>query len=121
MITDDVQQMIRDHLLGEGLDVDSASALCRIIVAHCLKWNVEDLRDPDEANSILAFSFGNRIAPNGNRTPGPINDMLASIVTRHYRRKPRPVYAQWEIAETAIADGVSTEPIYPFRTTDSTS
>ncbi len=119
MSVKNLQASITDHLLAQGIAEESAAALAEIILTHVLSWSDADPADAESANAILAFSFGHRISSNGNRTPGPINHELAAIVKRHYEAKPRPIFAQWEIAEPLIAQGVPVQAIYPSIHRDS--
>jgi hypothetical protein len=82
-------------------------------MAHVLTSRESELGNPDTANSFIAFAFGHRTAPNGNHAPGPINVALAAIAKRHYERRPRPVFAQWEIAEPLASEGIPVQAIYP--------
>ena len=68
-------------------------------------------------DTLVAFSFGNRILANGNRTPGPVNQSLADIAARLQLETGVRVIAQWEIAE-AIGPRVpasSLLSIFPAR------
>jgi hypothetical protein len=70
---------------------------------------------PKESNTIVAYAFGNRILPNGNRLPGPMNEELADITVKLYQESGAHVFAQWEIAE-AIGARIHKEDltiIYP--------
>lgn len=66
-------------------------------------------------DSVVAFSFGYRLAPDGSIEPGPTNEALAKAVEKLVRKHPMPVYAQHEIAQVLEADGVrdvtSIEPL----------
>jgi hypothetical protein len=75
---------------------------------------------PAEVRTIVAFTFGNRMAPSGNRAPGPVNDALADLALRLHAATGAPVLAQWEVAE-AIGDrlaGEALRPVYPERGAD---
>ncbi|HEV8679780.1 MAG TPA: hypothetical protein VGQ90_10425 [Stellaceae bacterium] len=55
--------------------------------------------------------------PNGNRTPGPVNEALGEIALRLHRETGAPIYAQWEVAE-AVGDRLPPNKliaIYPTR------
>ena len=54
---------------------------------------------PTEIQTIVAYSFGNRIEANGNRSVGPVNASLADVVVRLHEETSAPVFAQWEVAE----------------------
>ncbi len=56
--------------------------------------------------SIFAFTFGNRMLPNGNRLPGPVNALLADLAVRLHAISGAPVFAQWEIAD-AIGERIA--------------
>jgi hypothetical protein len=59
-----------------------------------------------EFDSILVFAFGNRILDNGALLPGPVNEELARATNDLQGNSGVPVFAQWEIADILIADGV---------------
>lgn len=89
---------LENHLLEQGLSTISKD-VAEIAIKQALTWKIEDTRDPNETNAIIAFSFGFRFDSNSNRVPGPINEQLAVKVKNYSDVKPRPVYAQWEICE----------------------
>lgn len=60
-----------------------------------------------EFDSLLVFAFGNRIGPNGELFPGPVNEELARITQSLAVKHDVPVFAQWEIADILIAEGAS--------------
>lgn len=66
--------------------------------------------------SLFGFTFGNRMAANANRVPGPVNEALAAVARRLHATTGAPILAQWEVAEAAgdLPDGVVT-PIFPGR------
>lgn len=99
-------QPIEALLERELGDAAMARAFAGIVVADALQWT-PPVVDPAEVESIVAYTFGNRIDHNGNRSPGPVNDALADIVTRLHLETGAPVYAQWEIAE-AVGDRIAT-------------
>lgn len=59
-----------------------------------------------DVDSLVAFSFGNRVASDGTITAGPVNEHLAATIEKFVRRHPVPVFAQHEIAQILQADGV---------------
>jgi hypothetical protein len=59
-----------------------------------------------DVDSIVAFSFGNRVAPDGAITAGPTNEALAATIEKFVKKHPVPVFAQQEIARILQADGV---------------
>jgi hypothetical protein len=90
---DHIKAALCEHGLG-----DDAGILARIILDHCLTWNVSP-SDVDHVDAIVAFAFGNRIDEYGNRTPGPINALLADAAVAVYEKFDCQVLAQWEIAK----------------------
>lgn len=89
---------IEAHLARELGDRETARALADAIREDTLSWRAPEI-DPMRVDTIMAFTFGNRMLSNGNRAPGPVNEALADIVARLHRQRGVPVYAQWEIAE----------------------
>ena len=97
------EQLIDDiahHLARELGDLPIAEAVARLLGEEVLSWRPPDLAAA-QITTILAFTFGNRMQPNGNRTPGPVNEALADIAVRLHSATGAPVYAQWEVAEAA--------------------
>jgi hypothetical protein len=107
---------IASHLAREFGDVADAEVVARLIGEEVLSWRPPEIAAA-QVTTILAFTFGNRTQPNGNRTPGPVNEALADITARLQRATGATVYAQWEIAEAAgsriPSDRLFT--IYPTR------
>ena len=60
------------HLRQELGDAATAEALAGIIEADTLSWRAPVI-DVAQVASVIAFTFGNRMLPNGNREPGPVN------------------------------------------------
>lgn len=52
-----------------------------------------------QVDSLLVYSFGNRVDANGTATAGPTNEALAKAVRAFVKRHPVPVYAQHEVAQ----------------------
>jgi hypothetical protein len=107
---------ITHHLARELGDRVTAAAFARLLDEAALAWRAPEIAAAEIA-AILAFTFGNRMEPNGNRTPGPVNEALADVAVRLHRATGAPVYAQWEVAEAA---GSRISPdrlfaIYPSR------
>ncbi len=59
-----------------------------------------------EVHSVVVFAFGNRLGADGSLAPGPTNEALAKVTERFVKGHPVPVYAQTEIAQLLVADGV---------------
>ncbi|HEX7273598.1 MAG TPA: hypothetical protein VF420_15740 [Casimicrobiaceae bacterium] len=107
---------IEAHLEGELGDRETARELAGVLYEDVLSWRAPET-DPGQIDTIMAFTFGNRMLPNGNRAPGPVNEALADVAIRLHRLKGARIYAQWEVAE-AIGSRVAQEkltPIYPGR------
>ena len=107
---------IEAHLAGELGDHETARALAEVLHEDALSWRAPEI-DPGRIDTIIAFTFGNRMLPNGNRTPGPVNEALADVAVGLYRQRVVRIYAQWEVAE-AIGSRVPQDhvtAIYPGR------
>jgi len=60
----------------------------------------------DAVDTVIAFSFGNRVAADGAITAGPTNEALAATIERFVGEHPAPVFAQHEIAHLLQRHGV---------------
>ena len=60
----------------------------------------------NQVDSVVAFSFGYEVGPAGQHLAGPPNEALAASVATFVRAHPVPVFAQVEIAQILIADGI---------------
>lgn len=105
-----------------------ARKLAPLVFGASMLWSYPQMPARD-ADTLIAYSFGNRIlgterddkglGPDGS-LPGPINAMLARAVIQIRAIKDMPVYAQWEIA-TILRDTYHMDrviPIYPERGAD---
>ncbi len=104
------------HLASELRDTAVAHELASFILQDALSWQAPATA-PGRMRAIFAFTFGNRMLPNGNRVPGPVNERLAECAIDLHRVSGATVYAQWEIAEVLdgrIA-GDALMPIFPGR------
>lgn len=90
--------MITRHLAAELGCPTVAGELAEALWDGALSWTAPTL-PPAQFGSIMAFTFGNRMRPNGNRVPGPVNERLADAAVALHRVAGRPIFAQWEIAE----------------------
>ncbi|MCW8331437.1 hypothetical protein MD588_21825 [Photobacterium sp. SDRW27] len=107
-ITDEQLQDAIEAKLAEQLqNKDVAAYTAEFLMNEILTWQGEPL-PLDQADSILAYAFGNRVAPNGNQEPGPMNEALADVVVDIHKKTGKPVYAQWEIAQS-IGDRIAPE------------
>jgi hypothetical protein len=107
---------LEGHLTGELGDRETARALAAALHEDALSWRAPET-DPARIDTIMAFTFGNRMLPNGNRTPGPVNEALADVAVQLHRHNGARIYAQWEVAD-AIGSRVAQEmvtSIYPGR------
>lgn len=118
--------MERQLALALG-DESVARKLAPLLFDATMLWSYPQM-PAQEADSLIAYSFGNRIAPGHDAQnlepeaslPGPINTMLAEAVAKIRAIRSIPVYAQWEIAlvlqQTYHIDQVI--PLYPERGAD---
>jgi hypothetical protein len=98
------------HLRRELGDAATAAALVAILLEETLSWRAP-VTAPERMATVLAFTFGNRMLPNGNREPGPVNQAIAEIVSTLHRRTGARVFAQWEVAAALagrVPDGMVT-------------
>jgi hypothetical protein len=87
-----------EALLARELDDEIvAHAFAEIVLADALLWKPPVMAPKDTA-TILAYTFGNRIDANGNRSPGPVNAAIADIAVRLHQQTGALIYAQWEVA-----------------------
>jgi hypothetical protein len=109
-------ETISRHLTGELGDSGIARQLARFVCEDTLSWRPPTI-EPRRIRTILAFTFGNRMQPNGNRTPGPVNEAIAAVTVRLAHATGAIIYAQWEVA-AAVGDAVPPDrlvAIYPDR------
>ncbi|MGY3569775.1 hypothetical protein [Vibrio paucivorans] len=92
---------------------EAAQYTAEFIMNNLLTWKGEEL-PLDQADSILAYAFGNRLMPNGNQVPGPMNEALADTVVEIYEQTGKPVYAQWEIAQS-IGDRIPAKDLHSIN------
>lgn len=114
--SDKLLQPLAEHLSEELGDRAAARALAGILAEDALSWQPPQIAPRDVA-TIVAFTFGNRTQPNGNREPGPVNEALAALAAKLHGETGAPIYAQWEVAE-ALGARVPAEKlvaIYPTR------
>jgi len=98
MAISSVLAAIESHLTHELGDATIAHELANALREDVLAWRAPEI-DVTKIKTILAFTFGNRLLRNGNRSPGPVNEALADVAARLYRQTGAPLYAQWEVAE----------------------
>jgi hypothetical protein len=106
-------QALEAHLGHELGDAALAKEFAGIVIADALQW-IPPVVAPQEVKTIVAYTFGNRIDANGNRSPGPVNAALADVVVRLHAETGAPVYAQWEVAE-AIGDRIAARNLVSIR------
>jgi hypothetical protein len=112
----ELMDSLQAQLFHELGDMASARELSRFLYEDALCWTAPEI-EAGAVKTILAFTFGNRMQPNGNRTPGPVNEAIANVAVSVHRATGAAIYAQWEVAE-AIGNAVSREnlvAIYPDR------
>jgi hypothetical protein len=95
-------------LTSELEDENTASQLTEILTNDILKWKSLPTISISEVQAIVAYSFGNRLLPNGNRLAGPVNEELADLVVKLHLESLAHVIVQWEIAEAIGARVPST-------------
>ena len=100
----ELKNAIEARLTAQLGNKDVAAYTANFLMEEILTWKGKEL-PIDEADSILAYAFGNRVLSNGNQVPGPMNEALADTVVDIYKQTGKPVYAQWEIAQ-AIGDRI---------------
>ena len=88
---------LETHLLRELGDAATAQDLAAIVVEEALSWRAPAIA-PERITTILAFTFGNRMLPNGNREPGPVNQAIADVAASLHQCTGARVFAQWEVA-----------------------
>ncbi|PSW20750.1 hypothetical protein C9I98_07875 [Photobacterium sanctipauli] len=116
-----LQRAIAAKLTGQLKDKEVAASTAAFLMTHILTWQNRTLPLAC-ADSILAFAFGNRIEPNGNQLPGPMNEDLADVAVELFQQTNKPVYAQWEVAQ-AVGDRIPSHhlfAIYPRLTAKGT-
>ncbi len=107
-ITDEqLQSAIEARLTEQLKNKEVAAYTAEFLMNEVLTWKGEPLA-VNQADSILAYAFGNRLSANGNQTPGPMNKALAGVVVDLHKKTGKPVYAQWEIAQS-IGDRIAPE------------
>jgi hypothetical protein len=109
-----LEALLAAHLAGELDDSVLAGQLARDLVEDALSWRVPTI-PLGAVRAVMAFTFGNRMLPSGNREPGPVNEALAEIAVGLHRSTGARLWAQWEVAE-AIGSRVppdAIEAIYP--------
>jgi hypothetical protein len=111
-----IETLLVDHLAAELGDRAAARALAAVLVENALTWSAPVV-PPHEIRTIIGFTFGNRMLPNGNREPGPVNAALADLAVRLHKETGARVWAQWEVAEAIGGQlrGGTLEAIYPGR------
>ena len=108
----EIEQRLSKELGGD----ETARTLAAILLEETLSWEPPVIA-VERITTVLAFTFGNRMLPNGNREPGPVNAALADIAAVLHKRTGARVFAQWEVA-AALGDRVPCDlltAIYPGR------
>ncbi len=106
----ELQNAIEAKLTVQLESADVAAYTAEFLMNEILTWKGEEL-PLNEVDSILAYAFGNRVMPNGNQVPGPMNEALADTVVEIYKQTGKPVYAQWEIAQS-IGDRIPAKHLF---------
>jgi len=100
------------HLESELGDRLQANKLAKFIAQELLVWSVPkgNLANVD---SVIAFSFGNRLLKGGAAVPGPVNQRLAQVAIKIFKQIGCPVFAQWEVAE-CIGSAIPSNHLCPI-------
>jgi hypothetical protein len=106
---------LETQLRRELGDAATARALTAILLEETLSWRGPVVA-PERMTTVLAFTFGNRMLPNGNREPGPVNEAIADVVATLQQRTQARIFAQWEVA-AALAGRVPDEMITAINPT----
>ncbi len=106
MDIDSILAGIESHLARELGDVATAHALTEALREDVLSWRAPEI-DPAKVDTIVAFTFGNRMLPNGNRLAGPVNKALGDVAVLLHQQSGAPIFAQWEVAEAVGAQSVA--------------
>jgi hypothetical protein len=93
-------ETMKKRLAAELGDAHLAERLAEIIEVDALCWKPPAIA-PNNIQTIIGFTFGNRMARNGNREPGPVNEALAALAARLSQEAGARLIAQWEVAEAA--------------------
>lgn len=115
-LTSELLKATQAHLFRELDDAETARQLAHLLHEDALSWRVTGT-EINAIRTILAFTFGNRMQANGNRTPGPVNQAIARVAVALAQATGAIVYAQWEIAE-AMGNAVPSDrvvAIYPEK------
>jgi len=102
------------HLTQALGDAETARLLAGYLGEDALAWRPPTIAVA-QIRSIFAFTFGNRMLPNGNREPGPVNEALAERTVELHRATGAPVFAQWEIAAAVGTRIAAITAINPHR------
>jgi hypothetical protein len=105
---------LQAHLQDELEDPATALALTDIVLQAALSWRAPVIA-VDRITTIIGFTFGNRMLPNGNREPGPVNEALAEVVAALHQKTGARVFAQWEVAaelQRRVSHDLRGEPVY---------
>ena len=116
MTPDRLASLLAERLAAELGDAATAAALAQTLLAIALTWQAPAV-PVEEVGTIVAFTFGNRMAASGNRAPGPVNEALADLAVRLHEATGARVWAQWEVAEAigGRLGGDALEAVYPGR------
>jgi hypothetical protein len=108
-----LRDLVAKHLISELGNTKLATELAAILFDEVLTYRAPE-HSLTGVSLILAFTFGSRVLPNGNRIPGPVNEELAGVARELYAQTGAPIVAQWEVAE-AIGTTAPVTAIYPRR------
>ena len=109
------EQELRDCIENlfdqQGLG-DLRQYLTNLLFDSFLSWSIPS-DDTHKPNGIIAFAFGHRVDKSGNRSSGPINELLADRLLHYSQKFDCPVWAQWEIGKIVEGRISKLNVIYP--------
>lgn len=85
---------VASRLDGRALDVLASLAAPERAAALTLAAGWQE-----QPEALVVFAFGNRVSPNGELAPGPVNQGLAARADEWQASTGLPVIAQWEVSD----------------------
>ncbi len=97
-LSPELDRQIVELFIDAGYDPRHAQQVPGILAETIFNIHVHQDATMNDATWLVALSYGGRHDTLGNVSiPGPQNESLAAVVVRHYKKQPRPVFAQREI------------------------
>ncbi|WP_298440564.1 hypothetical protein [uncultured Ferrimonas sp.] len=99
------------HQLGHSHDDPILAAQLAVAFYDAmLDWRAPEIGEAEPVGAIIACAFGYKRQPNGNITPGPMNQLLAKRVIELQHQYQCPAYMQWEISE-AVGSSIAPQHV----------